>query len=157
MSTTYRDPRLLALLGAPEQDIEPRNEVPGLLEEGTPDQLEDALRDAFAASSVGDLLQKARQGRGLSLREAARAAGRSPSRIVAVERATTDINVETVVQMARSLGYRVEVVLTPLKGDGERLAANLELPEELASSAEAGKTLLQGSARIPLRKARVEQ
>ena len=157
MTTSHRDPRLTALLGSPERDIQARRRVPGLLEEATPEALEASLAGVAATAGVGDLLRRARTRRGLTMRAAAQAAGRSPSRIAALEKASTDINVSTLVQAARALGYWVEVSLTPLDGSGERLTADFLTLLEEETTPQPRVALLEGSARVPARKARVER
>lgn len=153
--TTPRDPRLTALLGAPERDLEPHpTRVPGLLEETDPEQLERTLAGASATAGVGELLQRARQRRGLSLRAAARAAGRSASRIVAVERATTDINVSTLVQTAHALGYRVEVTLSSTDAREEPIATSLDRPGDAAEAPQAKPTAYQATVRLPARRSK---
>lgn len=162
MSTTPHNPRLAAILGTPERTVNVRRVPEGLLEEMTPGMLEGVTREAVANAGVGNLLQQARLGRGLSVRETARTLERSPSRVVAIERARTEINVATIVSMAQALGYRLELNLIPINGEGEPLSAVIEpfdqpQPDQPATEPSESVPLLKGSIRLPLRRQKVTQ
>jgi transcriptional regulator with XRE-family HTH domain len=161
MSTTSHNPRLAAILGTPERAVNVQHVPAGLLEEMTPGMLEGVTREAFANAGVGDLLQRARLGRGLSVRETARTLERSPSRIVAIERATTEINVATIVSLAQALGYRLELNLVPINGEGEPLSAVIEpfesQPGQPAAEPSESEPLLKGSIRLPVRRQKLKQ
>ena len=152
-----RDPRLASLLGSPERAIEPRAVLPEFLDEVTSEQFEGLALEALAKAGVGQLLQEARQVRGLSLRDAARKMERSPSRIVAIERATTDITVATLARLAHALGYRAEIVLEPLDGQGQSLNAQIDFPKTTETPIPSAAPLWQGSVRLSTRKQHVNR
>jgi transcriptional regulator with XRE-family HTH domain len=153
--STPKDLRLAALLGTPERTIQARKTLPNFLDQGTMQQLEGAAVEAVAMAGVGQLLQHARQQRGLSLRDAARRMDRSPSRVVAIEQATTEVTVATLTRLAQALGYRTEIRLVPMDSGGSDLSATLTIPEEENSSQDKPRELLKGSVHLPARKARV--
>jgi transcriptional regulator with XRE-family HTH domain len=81
---------------------------------------------------------------------------RSPSRIVAIEQSTTDITVATLARLAHALGYRAEIVLESLDGQGQRLSAQIDFHEGTESTKPTAP-LLQGTVRLPTRKLHVNR
>lgn len=144
-----QDPRLASLLGSPERTIEPRAVLPEFLDEISGEKLEGLALGTLATAGVGQLLQKARQARGLSLRDAARGMERSPSRIVAIEQSTTDITVATLARLAHALGYRAEIVLEPLDGQGQKLNAQIDFSQTTELSKQPSAPLVQKTVRLP--------
>lgn len=136
------DPRLQALLGTPERTVQARHDVPGLLEEATPESLHDLAEDAIAVHAAGEALRQARQHRELSLRGAAQLSGRSAPRIKAIEATDSDIHLATVVAHARALGYGVQLTLTPLDGQGPSVHADLS-PQDTDAPTVARRTRLK--------------
>ncbi len=153
--STPKDPRLTALLGTPERTIQARKTLPNFLDQVTAQQLQGAAAEAVAMAGVGQLLQQARQRRGMSLRDAARRMDRSPSRVVAIEQATTEVTVATLTRLAQALGYRTEIRLVPMDGDGSDLSATMTIPEEEQPAQGEPRALLKGSVHLPARKSRV--
>jgi transcriptional regulator with XRE-family HTH domain len=153
--STPKDPRLTAMLGTPERTIQARKALPNFLDQVTATQLEGAVVEVAAMAGVGQLLQQARHQRSLSIRDAARRMDRSPSRVVAIEQATTEITVATLTRLAQALGYRTEIRLVPMDSDGSDLSARLTVPEEEQPVQDEPRALLKGSVHLPARKARV--
>lgn len=120
-----REERLAALLAQPERDVVARRYVPGLLEEVTPQQLQSLVTNMISTQAAGAALYQARQQREWSLRQAGEASGRSAPRIKAIEDTGTDINLGTVVEHAQALGYRVQLVLTPMDHRAATIQADL--------------------------------
>jgi ribosome-binding protein aMBF1 (putative translation factor) len=113
--TQFKHPRLQALKGQAQRDIQVLNTPQGLLEEVTPKNIQTQLQTALTNEGIGQLLQQARKKRGLSLRAAAQASGRSASRVVAIEKTGADMKISTLVQMAQALEYDIEVRLIAKK------------------------------------------
>ncbi|HEX2863568.1 MAG TPA: helix-turn-helix transcriptional regulator [Deinococcales bacterium] len=127
MGDEFKDPRLRALAGRPEREAQVGAIPEGLLDDaGSFGDFKARVEEALAPVLAGQLLRRAREARGLSVREAARRLGRSPSRVTAIEHARA-LNVATLVEAARALGYAVDVRLVPLDATGDPLAARLGL------------------------------
>ncbi len=109
--TQFKHPRLQALAGQAKRDIQIQNTPQGLLETSNPRKIETQLQTALTNEGIGQLLQRARKKRGLSLRAAAQASGRSASRVVAIEKADVDLKISTLVHMAQAFDYDIEVRL----------------------------------------------
>lgn len=109
--TQFKHPRLQALAGQAKHDIQIQNAPQGLLETSNPRKIETQLQAALTNKGIGQLLQRARKKRGLSLRAAAQASGRSASRVVAIEKADVDLKISTLVHMAQAFDYDIEVRL----------------------------------------------
>lgn len=134
------NPRLATMLAQPERVVEPRHEVPGLLEDVAPAELSQIAERLIVTHAAGEALEQARRQRALSLRGAGAVSGRSAPRIKAIEATHTDIHLGTVVEHAGSLGYAVELILTPLDGMGAVVRAELG---EQAPAASADAVLAQ--------------
>ncbi|WP_293912779.1 hypothetical protein [Deinococcus sp.] len=119
------NPRLAAVLAQPERVVSPRRDVPGLLADTTPAELERSAEHLSVTYAAGAALKQARHQRALSLRQAGAASGRSAPRIKAIEDTEIDIHLSTVVEHARSLGYATELTLIPLDGTGAVIRAQL--------------------------------
>lgn len=76
----------------------------------TPEEIEEELREALIASSVGDLLKKARAKRKRSLRDVGKSLGVSHARVQQLE-ASENVELSTLVRAAGALGYGVKIVL----------------------------------------------
>jgi DNA-binding phage protein len=91
-------------------------------------ELAEELAEALVADSVGELLAKAREETGRSLREVGAAVGVSHGRIRELEQ-SSNVEVATLVRVARAMGYGVKIVLEPSK-EGRpgrrRLTADLD-------------------------------
>lgn len=143
-----RAARLAALLAQPERPVEIKNEVPGLLEDVTPEALEAAAAHIISTQAAGAALQQARQQRDLSLRGAGELVGRSAPRVKAIEATNVDIHLGTVVEHARALGYVVSLTLTPLDGQGPAIQADLSGPRPKAEGTLQGETRFKSAARV---------
>jgi len=96
--------------------------VPPVEGEGyTADELAEELEEAVVADSVGELLLKAREETGRSLRQAGAAIGVSHARVREMEH-SSNIELATLARVAEALGYRVRIVLQPkaVRSNGER-------------------------------------
>jgi hypothetical protein len=96
-------------------------------EEGySPEKLRAELQEALVARTVGDLLSKAREQSGASLRRAGRVLGLSHSRVQQLE-ASENLEVATLVRVAAGLGFRVRISLEPDQDHGSfrRVEADL--------------------------------
>jgi hypothetical protein len=78
----------------------------------TADELAEELEEAVITDSVGELLARARQETGRSLRDVGGAAGLSHARIRELEH-SLNVEVATLVRVAGALGYGVKIVLEP--------------------------------------------
>lgn len=123
MKTTKLPPRhelsaaALAMLEAPEGTAEPPIAGQTATERTyTPEELAEFVRDTVVAHSVGEMLARARKGRHLSLRALAARLGDSHSRVVALEKATSRVEVQTVARFADALGYDLRLELVPRDG-----------------------------------------
>ncbi len=120
-----RETRLNAFLAQPERNLQINHELPGLLEDVTLSELTATVERIISTQAAGAALQKARQHRELSLRQAGQKSGRSAPRIKAIESTDVDIRLGTVVEHARALGYGVHLSLTPVDGLGPVIQADL--------------------------------
>lgn len=86
------------------------------------EELLEELEEAVVADSVGELLWKAREETGRSLREAGEIVGVSHARVRELEH-SSNMEVATLARVARALGYRVRIVLQPMRpaGKGRKL------------------------------------
>ena len=80
----------------------------------TADELAEELEEAVVAESVGDLLSRARQETGRSLRDVGAAAGVSHSRVRELEQ-SSNVELATLARLAEALGYRATIVLEPAR------------------------------------------
>jgi ribosome-binding protein aMBF1 (putative translation factor) len=121
----YKDPRLNALVGKPEEIVRVKGKKAKnvLVKFGEKEQ--EALESRLAAQTLAQLLQKARSDSGLSVRKVAHQMDKHPSRIAAIEKGNTDMAFRTFVEYAHSVGYDVEVRLVPTDGTKQPLSATL--------------------------------
>lgn len=121
----YKDPRLNALVGKPEEIVHVKGKTAKgvLVKFGKKEQ--EALESRLAAQTLARLLQKARSDSGLSVRKVASQMDKHPSRIAAIEKGSTDMAFRTFVEYAHSVGYHVEVRLVPTDNTKEPLSATL--------------------------------
>src|SRR5262249_8989779 len=91
-----------------------------LVREYTPQQIEDVVVNG----TVGDLLARAREISGRSLRHVADGAGLSRGRIQQVEK-SENVEVATLVRVADALGYAVQISLRPKEAGKQPLKAEL--------------------------------
>ena len=87
-------------------------------EDYTADDFAEELEEAEIAESVGQLLQKAREEAGRSLRQAGEAVGVSHTRVRELEH-SSNIEVATLARVAEALGYSVRIVLEPRRPPGK--------------------------------------
>ncbi len=80
----------------------------------SPDQLTAQLESAILAQSIGEALKRARKGRALTTRALAQKACLSQSRIVQIEHANAELELQTVALVAHTLGYTVNIQLVPV-------------------------------------------
>lgn len=78
----------------------------------TADELAEELQEAVVAESVGELLRKAREESGRSLRDAGAMVGVSHSRVRELEH-SSNVEVATLARVAEALGYKVRIMLEP--------------------------------------------
>jgi ribosome-binding protein aMBF1 (putative translation factor) len=76
------------------------------------DALEQEIETQLIAQTVGDLLKKAREQSGKTQRAVAAALSLSPSRVHALEH-SKNLEIATLAQAARTLGYRLVLRLEP--------------------------------------------
>jgi ribosome-binding protein aMBF1 (putative translation factor) len=91
----------------------------------TPEQIRDLLDSQILAKNLGDLLRQAREKRNLSTRDMAARVGVSQPRVVAVEKAQTQLEIQTLVRFAAAAQYRVAVQLIPVGEPGTPIEIEL--------------------------------
>ncbi|MEG4576342.1 helix-turn-helix transcriptional regulator [Microcoleus sp. N3A4] len=102
---------LAAILGEPEAMVE--IDPPETLNPTTAEELQQKLEYFLILDSLGELLQKIRSDRGLTVREMAREVQKSPGRISQIEGTRDRIELKTLAQYANELGYDVQIALVP--------------------------------------------
>ncbi|MGL4609247.1 MAG: helix-turn-helix domain-containing protein [Trueperaceae bacterium] len=128
----YKDPRLNALVGKPEEIIyAPKRKAKEVLVKFSKKE-QDALEARLAAQTLARLLQKARSDSGLSVRKVADQMDKHPSRVAAIEKGSTDMAFRTFVEYAHSVGYDVEVTLVPTGKGKQSLTATLPTENTVA-------------------------
>ena len=83
----------------------------------TADELAEELQEAVVADSVGQLLKRAREESGRTLRDAGAIVGVSHSRVNELEH-SSNVEVATLARVAEALGYSVRILLEPKGSDG---------------------------------------
>lgn len=78
-------------------------------------QLAATVESGYLAQTVGELLEKARQTRGLGKRELARRIGTSHGRVSKIEQ-SENIELKSLLEVASSLGYDLSISLLPQEG-----------------------------------------
>ncbi len=96
-----------------------------LQEQTTPDEIREILDQQIMTKSLGGLLRQARENRKLSTRAMAERIGISQPRVVAVEKAQTQLEIETLVRFAAAAQYRVAVQLIPIGEPGVSISVEL--------------------------------
>lgn len=96
----------------------------GLISATTPAKLQNTVKDAIVAHSVGEILAKAREERQLSVRELAAKVEVSHPRVLAVEKTDSRIEVQTLVRYAEAMNYKVQLTLIP-KERGKEITGEL--------------------------------
>jgi predicted XRE-type DNA-binding protein len=76
-------------------------------------ELEETVEKMIALQALGEGLKLARQRRNLTTRQLASALGVSQSRVVHIEQANENLEMQTVTRVAKKLGYRVLVQFIP--------------------------------------------
>lgn len=102
---------LAAILGEPEAMVDAN--TPENLKPTTVEELQQKLEYFLILDSLGELLQKIRSDRGLTVREMAREVQKSPGRISQIEGTRDRIELKTLAQYANELGYDVQIALVP--------------------------------------------
>ena len=87
--------------------------TPEDLKPTTLEELQQKLEYFLILDSLGELLQKIRSDRGLTVREMARQVQKSPGRISQIEGTRDRIELKTLAQYANELGYDVQIALVP--------------------------------------------
>lgn len=85
----------------------------------TPERIETTVREELVAHSLGELLAKARQSKGVSAIQQARKLGVSRSQVYQSESPDANLELVSLLRHAEALGYRVEVVLKPEQSSGK--------------------------------------
>ncbi|MCC3471932.1 MAG: helix-turn-helix transcriptional regulator [Microcoleus sp. PH2017_15_JOR_U_A] len=102
---------LAAILAEPEAMVNAN--TPETLKPTTAEELQQKLEYFLILDSLGELLQKIRSDRGLTVREMAREVQKSPGRISQIEGTLDRIELKTLAQYANELGYDVQIALVP--------------------------------------------
>jgi Helix-turn-helix domain len=102
---------LAAILAEPEAMVDAN--TPKTLKPTTVEELQQKLEYFLILDSLGELLQKIRSDRGLTVREMAREVQKSPGRISQIEGTLDRIELKTLAQYANELGYDVQIALVP--------------------------------------------
>ena len=102
---------LAAILAEPEAMVE--IDSPETLNPTMAEELQQKLEYFLILDSLGELLQKIRSDRGLTVREMAREVQKSPGRISQIEGTLDRIELKTLAQYANELGYDVQIALVP--------------------------------------------
>jgi ribosome-binding protein aMBF1 (putative translation factor) len=102
---------LAAILAEPEAMVDAN--TPETLNPTTAEELQQKLEYFLILDSLGELLQKIRSDRGLTVREMAREVQKSPGRISQIEGTRDRIELKTLAQYANELGYDVQIALVP--------------------------------------------
>ena len=102
---------LAAILAEPEAMVDAN--TPKNLKPTTVEELQQKLEYFLILDSLGELLQKIRSDRGLTVREMAREVQKSPGRISQIEGTRDRIELKTLAQYANELGYDVQIALVP--------------------------------------------
>ncbi|NJK51003.1 helix-turn-helix transcriptional regulator [Candidatus Gracilibacteria bacterium] len=102
---------LAAILAEPEAMVDAN--TPDTLNPTTAEELQQKLEYFLILDSLGELLQKIRSDRGLTVREMAREVQKSPGRISQIEGTRDRIELKTLAQYANELGYDVQIALVP--------------------------------------------
>lgn len=102
---------LAAILAEPEAMVDAN--TPENLKPTTVEELQQKLEYFLILDSLGELLQKIRSDRGLTVREMAREVQKSPGRISQIEGTRDRIELKTLAQYANELGYDVQIALVP--------------------------------------------
>lgn len=102
---------LAAILAEPEAMVDAN--TPETLKPTTVEELQQKLEYFLILESLGELLQKIRSDRGLTVREMAREVQKSPGRISQIEGTRDRIELKTLAQYANELGYDVQIALVP--------------------------------------------
>lgn len=121
---------LAALLAEPEAmvDVNP----PETLKPTTAEELQQKLEYFLILDSLGELLQKIRKSRGLTVREMAREVQKSPGRISQIEGTRDRIELKTLAEYANELGYDVQIALIPRNDRQPALFAPIPLSQASA-------------------------
>lgn len=129
-------PNLRALLEAVEQGeiaedaiISPQTPVEDTSQSPwTTERIQQTVQHEVIAHSLGELIEKARRAKGISVIEQAKALKVSRSQVYQAELPTANLELSTLLRYAHALGYKVEVALvaTDESDDpSERLVASL--------------------------------
>ncbi|MCP2727182.1 helix-turn-helix domain-containing protein [Limnofasciculus baicalensis] len=102
---------LAAILAESEAMVD--TNPPETLNPTTVEELQQKLEYFLILDSLGELLQKIRSDRGLTVREMAREVQKSPGRISQIEGTRDRIELKTLAQYANELGYDVQIALVP--------------------------------------------
>ena len=102
---------LAAILAEPEAMVDANTSE--TLKPTTAEELQQKLEYFLILDSLGELLQKIRSDRGLTVREMAREVQKSPGRISQIEGTRDRIELKTLAQYANELGYDVQIALVP--------------------------------------------
>jgi ribosome-binding protein aMBF1 (putative translation factor) len=124
MSKTEPSANLLRLMKEPERVAKKGKPPKGLLSSATPAKLEQTVKEAIVAHTVGEMLAKAREERKLSARELALKVDASHPRVLAVEKTASRIEVQTLVRYAEAMDYNVQLTLVPKK-EGKEIVGQL--------------------------------
>ncbi len=79
-------------------------------------ELKHMFEEALLEQRMGQALQTARKGRGLSGSELARRLGVTPMRVHQLERVQGNVELQTLARVADALNYDLTLILTPREG-----------------------------------------
>jgi predicted XRE-type DNA-binding protein len=88
-------------------------------------ELEETVEKMIALQALGEGLKLARQRRHLTTRQLASALGVSQSRVVHIEQANENLEMQTVARVAKQLGYRVLVQFIPENANEAAIQVNM--------------------------------
>jgi DNA-binding XRE family transcriptional regulator len=88
-------------------------------------ELEETVEKMIALQALGEGLKLARQRRHLTTRQLASALGVSQSRVVHIEQANENLEMQTVTRVAKKLGFRVLVQFIPENVNEAAISVNM--------------------------------
>lgn len=110
---TKRKAALAAVMQMGEGPVTPKTKT--VLPSEAVEQLEQTIAQGYLAQTIGELLEKARQTRGLGKRELARKLETSHGRVSKLEQ-SENIELKSLFEVAQTLGYDLSISLIPKEG-----------------------------------------
>jgi transcriptional regulator with XRE-family HTH domain len=108
--TEEPDTELLALLeGIEDRPAKVHPKLQSSLKTTTPQEIQAEMDDEFVAQSISDLISHARQKRGLTLEQTGQILGVGKGRMSQIEKEGANLELHTLVRVARALNYDVRI------------------------------------------------